>query len=157
MYSYNKTQVSPCDDPKKLAIHSILRPKEDLISKCGHNFEWIVFLDDIVHFVAEEDIVTYGDFDCGINFYPEIPTKIRQINRERNYLSRSCEKTKCIPSNDQHKCFNDEQHNSNIFLNPYILWDMVPAALLSLNQTNVRYSKSNQYPQQTTYSARAAL
>ena len=49
-------------------------------------------------------------------------------------------KPKCIPSNDQHNCFFDEQHSSSIFLNPYNLWDKVPAALMSLNHTNDRYS-----------------
>ena len=103
-----------------------------------------------VHFIDEEDIVTYEDFDCGFTFNPESPTKIRQTNRERNYKSRSCEKSKCIPSNDRHNCFIDEQHNSNIFLNAYILWGMVPAALISLSHNNDTYSKFNQYPQPTT-------
>ena len=44
----------------------------------------------------------------------------------------------------------EEQHNCNIFLITYILWDMAPAALMSLNQTNDRCSMSNQYPQPTT-------
>ena len=117
MCSYNKTQVSPYD-PTKLAIPSILRPEDDHISNCGQNSKKIVSFDDIVHFIDEEDNVTYEDFDCGITFYPETPTKIRHINRERSYFSRSCEKSKCIPSNDRHNCFIDEQHNSNIFLNP---------------------------------------
>ena len=90
-------------------------------------------------------------FDCGINFFPETPTKLRQINRERSYVSTFCEKTQCIPSNDQHICSVDELHSSNISLNPYSLWDMSPAALMSLNHTNVRYSVSNHYPQPTTH------
>ena len=150
MSSYIKTEVSPYN-PTKLAIHSILRPEDDLISNSGHNFERNVSLDDIVHFIDEENIVSYEDFDCGITFYHETPTKIREINRERIYISRSCEKSKCIPSNDRHNCFTDEQHKSNIFLNPYNLWDMVPAALTSLNRTNDRYSMSSQYPQPTTH------
>ena len=153
MCNYNKTQVSPYD-PTKLAIRSFLRPEDDLNSNCGQNFKKTVSFDDIVHFLDEEDIVAYEDFDCAITFYPETPTKIRLINRERNYISISCEKSKCIPSNDQHNCFIDEQHNSNIFLNPYNLWDMVPAALISLNLTNDRDSMSNQYPQPTTQQPR---
>ena len=120
MCSYNDTQVSPYD-PTKLAIHSILRPEDDILSNCGQNFKKTVSFDDIVHFIDEENIVTYEDLDCGITFYTETPTKIRQINRERNYISRSCGKPKCIPSNDQHNCFIDEKHNSDVFLNPYIL------------------------------------
>ena len=64
-----KTQVSPYD-PTKLAIHSILRPEDDLISKCGQNFTKTISLVDIVHFIDEEDIVTYEEFDFGITFYP---------------------------------------------------------------------------------------
>ena len=67
-------------------------------------------------------MVTYVDFDWGITFFPETPRKIRQIKRERKYISRSCEKPQCIPSNNQHTCFVDEQHSSNTFLNPYNLW-----------------------------------
>ena len=48
----------------------------------------------------------------------------------------------------------DEQHTSNTILNPYNLWDMVPAALMSLNHTNDRDSMSHQYPQPTTHQPR---
>ena len=97
---------------------------------------------------------TYEEFDCGITFYPKIPTKIRQTNRERNYISRPCEKSKCIPSNDRHNRFFHGQQNSSILLKRYILWDMDTAALMSLNHTNDRYSLSNQSPQQTTHQHR---
>ena len=141
-------------DPTKLANHSILHPEDDLISNCGPNVKKTVSFDDIVHFIDEENIVTFVDFDCGITLLPETPTEIRQINRERNYISRSCEKPQCIPSKDQHVRLVDEQHSSNIYLTPYILWDMSPAALTSLNHSNDRYSISNQYPQTTTHQAR---
>ena len=58
-----------------------------------------------MYFIDEENIVTYVDFHCGVTFYPETPTKFRQINWEQNYVSRSCEKPKGTPSNDQHNCF----------------------------------------------------
>ena len=90
MYNYNKSVLSPYD-PTKLAIHSILRPEDDLISNCGPNLKKTVSFDDVVHFIDEENVVSYVDFDCGITFFPESPTKIRQIKRERNYISRSCE------------------------------------------------------------------
>ena len=99
-------------------------------------------------------MVTYVDFDFGTTFFPETPTKIALINRERNYISRFFKKPQCIPSNDQHTCFVDEQQSSNIFLNPYNLWDMVPAALMSLSHTNDTYSMFNQYPQPTTQQPR---
>ena len=120
MDNYNKSRLSPYD-PAKLAIQSILRPEEDLISNCGPNVKKTVPFDDVVHFIDEENIVTYVDFESGNSFLPETPTKIRQTNRERKYISRSCEKPHCIPSNDQHTCFVDEQHSSKIFLNPYNL------------------------------------
>ena len=46
--------------------------------------------------------------------------------------------------------FVDEQHSSNIFLSPYNLWDIVPAALMSLSHTNDTFSMFNQNPQPTT-------
>ena len=149
MCSYNKTKASPYD-PTKLAIHSILRPEDDLISNCGPNVKKTVSFDVVVHFIDEENMVTYVHFDCGITFFPGTPTKMRQSNRERNYISRSCEKPQCIPSNNQHTYSVDEQHSSNIFLNPYNLWDMVPAARMSLSHNNDTYSMFNQYPQLTT-------
>ena len=107
-----------------------------------------------MHFIGEEKIVTYEDLDCGLTFYAETPTKIKQIITERNYFSRSCKKPKCIPSNGQHNCFIDEKQKSDTFLNPYNLWDMVPAALMSFNQTNDRCSISKNYPQPTTHQPR---
>ena len=154
MYNYNKSVLSPYD-PTKIAIHSILRPEDDLISNCGPNLKKTVSSDNVVHFIHEENMVTYVDFDCGITFFPETPTKIRQMKRERNYISRSCEKPQFIASNDQHTCFVDEQHSSNIFLDPYNLWDMVPAALMSLSHTNDTYSMLSQYPQPTIQQPRA--
>ena len=104
MSNYNKTQVSPYH-PTKLAIHYILSPEDNVKWKWGQNLKEIVSFDDIVHFIDDENIVNYVDFDCGITLYAETPTKIRQINRERKYFFRSCEKPKCIPSNDQHNCW----------------------------------------------------
>ena len=154
MHNYNKSVLSSYYHTK-LAIHSILRPEDDLISNCGPNVKKSVSFDDVLHFIDEENMVTYVDFDCGITFFPKTLTKNRQINRERNYLSKSCEKPQCIPSNDQQRCFVDEQHNSNIFLDPQNLWGMGPAALMSLSHTNDTYSMFNQYPQPTTQQPRA--
>ena len=95
MCSYNETQVSPYDTTK-LAIHSILRPEDDFISNCGQTFKKIVSFDDSVHFIDEENIVTYVDFDCGITFPAETPTIIKQIKPEQNNISRTCEKPKCF-------------------------------------------------------------
>ena len=149
MCSYNKTQISP-HDPTKLANNSILRPEDDLTSNCGQTFKTTVSFDDTVHFIDKENIVTYVDFDCGITFYTETPTKNRHIKREQNYNSRSCEKPKYIRGNNQLNCSIDEQHSFNIFLNPYNFFDMVPAARMLLNHTNYRYSMSKQYLQPTT-------
>ena len=149
MYNYNKSGLSSYD-PTKLAIHFILRWEDDLMSNCGPNVKKTVSFDDVVHFIDEQNIVTYVEFDCGITFSPETPTKNRQINRERIYISRSCEKPQSIPSNDQHVCPVDEQHSSNIFLTP----DKAQAALTSLNHNNDRYSICNQYPQPTTHQPR---
>ena len=117
MYNYNKLLLSAYD-PAKLAILSILRPEDYLLSICGPTVKKTVSFDDVVHFIDEQNMMTYVDFDCGITFFPENPTKIRQINRERNYISRSWGKPQCIPSNDQNTCFVDRQNSSKIFLNP---------------------------------------
>ena len=65
MYNYTKSVHSPYD-PTKLAIHSILRLEDYLISNCGPNVEKSVSFGDVVHFVDEENMVTCVDFDCGI-------------------------------------------------------------------------------------------
>ena len=42
MYNYNKSVLSSYE-PTKLAIHSILRPEDDLISNCGPNEDRLEF------------------------------------------------------------------------------------------------------------------
>ena len=112
MYNYNKSEDSPYD-PTKLAIYSNLRPEVDLKSKCGQNFKKkTVSFEDTVHFTDEENIVTYVDSGSSNTLYPETPTKAGEINREQNYISRSCWKPMWIPSNDQHNCSIDERHAS---------------------------------------------
>ncbi len=69
MQNYNKSVLSPYDRTK-LAIHSILRPENDPISVCGPKD---CFFDDVVHFIDEENMVTYVDFECGITFLTETP------------------------------------------------------------------------------------
>ena len=81
MYNYNKSVLSTYDPPM-LAIHSYLRAEVDLISNCGPNVKRTVSLDGVVHLIHEEIMVTFVDFECGITFLSETPTKIRQINRE---------------------------------------------------------------------------
>ena len=117
MYNYNKSVLSPYN-PTKLANRSALRPEDDLISTFGPNVRKTVSFDNVVHFIDEENMVTYVDFVCGITFFPETPTKIRNINRERNYFSRSCKKPQNNPSNDQYTCSVDDQHSSKNSLNP---------------------------------------
>ena len=97
MYNYKKS-VLYSYDPTKLAIHSILRPEDDLISNCGPILKKTVSFDDVVHSIDEENMVTYVDFDCGITFFSENLTKIREIKRERNCISRSCEKPNAFPA-----------------------------------------------------------
>ena len=80
MYNYSKSLLSPYE-PTKLAICSILRPEDDLISYCGPKNETIVSFDDVEHFIDEENMVIDVDFDCFITFLSETPTKISQINR----------------------------------------------------------------------------
>ena len=74
MNNYNETQHSPYH-PTKLGVHSILRSEADLVSQSGLNSKKTISSDTIVHFIEEENIVTWGDFGCGITLYPEAPTK----------------------------------------------------------------------------------
>ena len=97
-FTTTKTQISPFDSTK-LAVHSVLRPKVHFVSKCGHNFEKTVSFNNIVHFIDEQNIVTYVLLDCRVTFYPDTPTKIVEINRERKNFSQILSKPKCIPSN----------------------------------------------------------
>ena len=80
--------------------------------------------------------------------------KSSRSTENRITFSRSCEKPKCLPGNNQLNCSIDEHFISNIFLNPYNFWDMVPAALMSFSHTNDRYSMSNHHPQPTTHQPR---
>ena len=97
MYNYNKWVLTP-RDPTQLAFHSMLRPEDDLLSNCGPNLKKTVSFDDVVHFIDVENMVTYVDFDCGITFFPEAPTEIRQINRERNYFPDSVKNPISFPA-----------------------------------------------------------
>ena len=83
MCSYYINQVSRYD-PTKLAILTILRPEDDLLSNRGRNLKKTVSSGDILHFIDEEDNVTNEDFDCGISFYPWTPTKIKQTTENGN-------------------------------------------------------------------------
>ena len=136
MYNYNRTEDSP-NDSKKSAFLSILHPEVDPISNCCHNFRKSAYFLDVVYFIDEENIVTYGErrFYCGISLYTEAPTKVRQNNQEWKNIYRSCEKHKCILSNDQLIFSIDVQHASIILLNPFKSRDMYSAAFMSLNHT----------------------
>ena len=83
MYNYNKSVLSPYD-PTKLAIHSNLRPEDDLISNCGPNIRKNVSFDDVVHFIDEENMVTYVDFDCGNTFSLKILQNLDRSTENRN-------------------------------------------------------------------------
>ena len=149
LYNYKETHDSPYDTAK-LTIHFLLRPEIDLTSNFANNSQKTVSFDHMVHIIDEQNIVTKVDFDCGATFCREAITKNGQINRQRKHISRPCEKSECIPINDQHKCSMDKEHTSLIFLNPCNLWDMDPAAVMPLKHTTDRDSMSNQNFQTTT-------
>ena len=149
MYNYSKTQDSPMI-LQSLQLFVVCAWKLILYQIVVIFSTKTVFFDDIVHLIDEENIGTYVDFDCGITFYPEAPTKIKQINRDQKNISRSCEKRKCITSNDQHHCCIDKEHTSDTFLNPFKICETDPAALKSLNHNNDGDSMSNHYPRTTS-------
>ena len=75
VYSYNKIQGSLCD-PTKPAISSNLRRELDLMSNYGENFNNTVSFEDMVHFINEENIVTFVGLICGITIYTGALTKL---------------------------------------------------------------------------------
>ena len=97
MYNYNKTVLSPYD-PTKHAIHSILRPEDDPISNCGPNIKKNVSFDDVVHFIDEENMVTYVDFDCGITFFSENPAKLDRSTENRITFPDPVENPNAFPA-----------------------------------------------------------
>ena len=54
--------------------------------------------DDNVDFIDEENNVTCIHFDFSITFYPETPTKIRQINWERKYFPDPVKNPSAVPA-----------------------------------------------------------
>ena len=86
-------------------------------------------------FTDEENIVIRLDSDCGVIFYTDVSIKDKRINPEQKIDSVSCETCKCVSRNNEYSCSIDKEHTSGIFLDPYNLLNMDPAALLSLNHT----------------------
>ena len=74
MGNYNKTHVSPYD-LTKLAIHSFLRSKDDIIPNCLQTLKKTVSFDEILQIIDEENIVFYANFVCGITFYLKLLQK----------------------------------------------------------------------------------
>ena len=97
MRSYKKTQVSPYG-PTKLAIDSVLRPEDDLKSNCGRNFEKTVSFDDIVHFIDEENIAKYMDFDCGITFNLKFSQNSNRSSQDGIIFPDSVENPSAFPA-----------------------------------------------------------
>ena len=76
----------------------------------------MIFFDDIVHFIDEENIVTYVDFDCCNTFCPKAASKIWHINRERKNICGSYKTPICISIKDLNSCSIVEEHTlKNLF------------------------------------------
>ena len=121
-------------DPAKLALRSNLQAEVDLISNCCGNFKKTVSFDLMLCFTEEENNLFYVDFVGGLPLHPEDSTKATHSNLEGTNTSTSCENIVCFQSNDQQICFFfDKEHGSNLFLSPYKVWDMDPAAPLTNN------------------------
>ena len=83
--------------PAELAVLSTLRPEDDLVSHCDQKFKKTVSFDDTAHHIDEENIMSCVDFDNVITFYHVTPLHNRQISREQNCISRSCDKPSALP------------------------------------------------------------
>ena len=83
--------------PAELAVLSTLRPEDDLVSHCDQKFKKTVSFNDTAHHIDEENIMSCVDFDNVITFYHVTPLHNRQISREQNCISRSCDKPSALP------------------------------------------------------------
>ena len=61
------------------------------ICNCGVIFKKTISFDDMVHFINDDNAVTYVVFDCCTTLYPEATVNVQNIKWERMKLSRSCE------------------------------------------------------------------
>ena len=77
-----------------------------------------------IHFALHwrEELRDLGRFWLLFYFLPWKSYKIQTDQPRTELRFQILWKPKCIPSNDEHNCFLDEQYNSKIFLNPYMLW-----------------------------------
>ena len=57
-----------------------------------------VSFDGVVHFIDEEKMVTYVDFDCGITFFPENPTKLDRSTENRITFPDPVKNPKAFPA-----------------------------------------------------------
>ena len=96
--------------------------------------------------LLDESGVTYADFDCAGTSYPEASTK-SNVSTGNGKRFPDQVKTPCASQVTIDKTFSDKKHTSNVFLNPYKLWDMESAARLSLNLTLDRNLMIFHYPQ----------
>ena len=100
-------------------IFSLLCPEVKIEPNWAQVSKKTVSFDDTLHIIDDASFMNDVDFDCGITFYPGVPTEFRLMNGERNFNFSSCENHKCIPSTDQLNCFLDAEHTPNVFLSPY--------------------------------------
>ena len=150
MCSCNKTQVSPYD-PTKLSIHSVLRQEDDFWPE----FQKKLFLSmrlctSMMRRTSQPMMISIVVLISTLKRLQKSQTSTENGITMPDPVINPC----AFPVTIGITVFFDEQHNSKVFLNPYSLWDMVSAALMSLNHTNDRYCMSNQYPQPTTHQPR---
>ena len=130
----NKAQNSVCFAPGRILYQIVV------------TFQKTTSFEDIAHFIDEENIVTYVDFDCCNTFYPKAASKIWHINRERKNICRSYKKPIRIPIDDLNSCSIVEERTSKIILSLYNFWDRDPADPVFFSDKNYGVSLSNQYP-----------
>ena len=96
-----------------------MRPEVNRRTNCGDIFEKLVSYGNRPSCIDEGIVGFLVDFECGHVLQPVASSKVIHNNRQLMKISMFLASSVCIPSNDKNNFFNEEQHASNIFVNPY--------------------------------------
>ena len=112
-FNYSATQYL-FYDPTKLAIRFILRKEVDFLSSQGDNFNKTVSFDDTLHFVDDQNVLTYVDSECCLTFYRQKSDKFNGKKANADLVKNSS-----ASQNYSEKEQFFKKHTSNNFVDPY--------------------------------------
>ena len=149
MCSYKRTQVSPYD-PIRLAIHSILPPEMLLYQILARIWKKLYLLMTLCTSLMRRTTWPMEIWTMVSLFTLKLIQKPDRWTKNRITFPDPLRNLSLFPVTININVFLMRSITLIVYLNPYNFWYMVPAALMSLNHTNDRYSMSNKYPQPTT-------